>query len=544
MKKIIYTLFILSAISANAQQWQQYNVTHTKETYCYGVEMASYNVVSASLWEDISAGSPYTNRYYRTIDGTNWEQKTLSATSGYVISGLYPIDADTCYAMMYNENAGSGGGLFKTKDGGTSWSQIGAGTMFTGVSFPDWVYFWNAKEGVALGDANGPGTPYLEIYTTSDYGVTWTRVPRENIPSFADAPYGITNSYTVFGDRIWFQGTDAAAGGFEYIYRSDDKGLHWEAFPIATPSATFSDFTFTDEQHGMVIGYDDAGTPYLFRSEDGGETWATISYTGPLMGSFIARVPGAPSTLVSCSPAAIGGGSSYSYDMGTTWASIDESIGDGENQHSDVKFLSTSSGWSGQYRQFGSTPQPGGMYKWVGTVLPVTLTTFTAAKKSESILLNWQTANESNNAYFAVERSADGVNFKEIGRINGRGYTTQPQQYNFEDFAYLHGQNYYRLRQVNNDGKYTYSLIVSVEMVGSQIVKLYPNPVQNMLHVDGLNAAGTTKLSIVNNAGKVLQQASIIASSYNMNLQQLPAGVYYLRIESDKKTSTMKFVKQ
>ena len=472
MRKIIYSVIILAAFQFTAKaQWQVNEVKHKADSYPYDVEVPNDHTVWASMWENLSAGDnkQYTNKYLRTKDGgSSWTYNTLSAPSGYVISSMFPLDEDTCYAMMFNEE-GSGGGLFKTTDGGANWNQLGTGVLFANASFPDWVYFWNAREGIAMGDANGPGDPYLEIYTTEDYGTTWTRVPRENFPVTADVPFGITNSYTVSGNTIWFQEIEGdPTYGPQSIYRSTDKGLHWESFLMDLPSH-FADFTFTDAQHGVIVGNDASLTPYLYQSSDGGETWASVAFTGPLQSTFVASVPGAPTTLVSTSAAAVGGGSSYSYDLGNSWTAIDEAIGDGENQHSDVKFLTTSIGWSGQYRQFGTGAQPGGMYQWIGTVLPVTLSSFTVTKGAKSAILNWQTAQESNNAYFAIERSKNGTDFAEIGKVNGKGNSTLAQQYAYEDFGISNGQNYYRLKQVNNDGKYTYSAVVSVEFTGNTV---------------------------------------------------------------------------
>ncbi|MEP7319158.1 MAG: T9SS type A sorting domain-containing protein, partial [Panacibacter sp.] len=135
-------------------------------------------------------------------------------------------------------------------------------------------------------------------------------------------------------------------------------------------------------------------------------------------------------------------------------------------------------------------------------------------------------------------------NFNEIGRVSSKGNSTNPQPYVFEDLNYANGQNYYRLKQVDLDGASSYSAIVSVDVLTQQTLKLYPNPVKDLLHVEGLNPDVTTTLSIVNSAGKVLYQFTTTGRSYNYNLQHLPAGTYYLRIAgSDKKTTTLKFIK-
>ncbi len=177
-------------------------------------------------------------------------------------------------------------------------------------------------------------------------------------------------------------------------------------------------------------------------------------------------------------------------------------------------------------------------------ILPVTLISFIATNTGKSVLLNWQTANELNNNYFSVERSANGISFQEIGEVKSKGNSSQPQQYSFEDYNILNEHNYYRLKQVDNDGKFTYSKIVSVDFVASQTIKLYPNPVKNILRVEGLNPSINTTLSIIDVSGKLIQQLTITGSIYAYNLQKLTAGNYYIKIEADKKITILKFIKE
>ena len=347
MKKIFY-MSLVSAMfnfSANAQ-WQKINVPHGTDAIAISdMEVPNANTVwaSASVLSGTSYGSA--NKFLRTADaGTTWLYSSVTAQFGYNISNLYAIDADTCYASMYNGINGTGGGLFKTTDGGSTWNQLGAGLIYNNASFPDFVYMWDAKDGVAVGDGNGPGTPFFEIYTTNDYGATWVRVPRANLPSTDATPYGIVNHYAVSGNRIWFQAYESTDGGqtlsAQYVYRSDDKGLHWTAYPVPIP-VQFADMTFIDESTGFILGKDDSGNPYLFRSTDGGETWGDpVSYTGSLMGAYISGVPG--TNAIVTTNAYVGGpsGSSISYDLGDTWTTI--SVASGKNFfHSDVNFINT-----------------------------------------------------------------------------------------------------------------------------------------------------------------------------------------------------------
>lgn len=178
-------------------------------------------------------------------------------------------------------------------------------------------------------------------------------------------------------------------------------------------------------------------------------------------------------------------------------------------------------------------------------VLPIRLLSFTATKKEKTVLLNWQTASETNNAYFSVERSTNGsTDFSAIGKANSKGNTARLQQYTFEDLSPLNGGNYYRLKQVDKDGRSTYSKTVFVDFTKSTTIKIYPNPVKDLLQIDGLDASVKTNISIVDLSGRTLAKTSVTNSSYSWNIKQLPSGNYYLTIEAGKKITTLKFIKE
>jgi len=178
-------------------------------------------------------------------------------------------------------------------------------------------------------------------------------------------------------------------------------------------------------------------------------------------------------------------------------------------------------------------------------VLPIRLLSFLITKKEKTVLLNWQTASETNNAYFSVERSANGSSdFSAIGKVTSKGNTAQLQQYTFEDLSPLNGGNYYRLKQVDKDGRSTYSKIAFVDFAKSTTIKIYPNPVKDILQIDGLDASVKTNISIVDLSGRILAKHLVNNSSHSWNIKQLPAGNYYLTIEAGKKITTLKFIKE
>jgi photosystem II stability/assembly factor-like uncharacterized protein len=505
--------------------WESVTAPHSSDSYIFQMSVPTFNSVWAKVGID-SLGND-TKYFIRTADGgKTWRYDSIETPKGYVIGSISAIDDNTSYVSMYKptQTVGMGGGIFKTTNGGATWKQLGAGKIFDANSFPDLVYFFNAKQGIAVGDGNGPGTPYMEIYTTDDAGATWVRVPRANIPPvITGTPYGLqVPNYTVYQNRIWFRGFDIE--GNNYIYRSDDFGHHWQLFN----TTFYTDFAFTDKQNGIGFAGDNTG-PIINVTHDGGATWNKVNYTGPEF-VFLAVIPGTH-TFVSSLP-----GSAYSDDYGATWHIIDSGITD---IHTQVAFLNPLVGWNGQ--AFDTDPA-GGMYKWKYH-LAFQDNSFKASNTNDNVLLNWNVGNDFNNDYYSVERSADGVQFSEIGKVKSKIDLSENHDYNFQDHPLLNGHQYYRLKQVNNDGDVSYSNIIKIEFVVSHI-KLYPNPVNDMLRVEGLNPGENTKLSVIDVTGRLVQQVRTGSTNYIWNIKKLAAGSYYLKVETGKQVNTLKFVKQ
>ena len=103
-----------------------------------------------------------------------------------------------------------------------------------------------------------------------------------------------------------------------------------------------------------------------------------------------------------------------------------------------------------------------GDFTWDDAVLPVRLASFSGKRVEHQMLLGWQTTFESNSAYFVVERSTDAKSFEAIGRVISQGFSESMQVYGFTDDAPQKGTNYYRLRQVDRDGRFEFSKILGL----------------------------------------------------------------------------------
>jgi hypothetical protein len=175
--------------------------------------------------------------------------------------------------------------------------------------------------------------------------------------------------------------------------------------------------------------------------------------------------------------------------------------------------------------------------------LPVTWLYFNATQKSDRVALTWGTSAEMNTAYFIVERSLNGVDFKEAGRVEASNNSIVDQHYSFNDVVTAEQKLYYRLKQTDKDGTYYYSKIVSVQTTEQVTARIQPNPVQNSFRVQLPDNTKNAVLAIYNAAG-VQVHKQIINNMQQVNAQQLSAGVYYLSIQQGGKQFSLKMVKQ
>ncbi len=183
-------------------------------------------------------------------------------------------------------------------------------------------------------------------------------------------------------------------------------------------------------------------------------------------------------------------------------------------------------------------------------VLPVELLSFKGKLANDKIELQWTTVNEINNDFMAIERSQDGINFQEIGRVAGQGTSSAGKDYAFMDDYPMPGVNYYRLRQVDFDGTMTYHNVIAINnptpSSGFQ-VSLFPNPAKDMVQLRwSQESQAATKLSLFDMTGRQLGyfQTDPGVVSYELPVHDLPAGWYVMQIRSGGNMKVMKFQKQ
>ncbi|WP_170865231.1 T9SS type A sorting domain-containing protein [Hymenobacter psychrotolerans] len=171
--------------------------------------------------------------------------------------------------------------------------------------------------------------------------------------------------------------------------------------------------------------------------------------------------------------------------------------------------------------------------------LPVTLISFTAERQREVVNVAWATASEKDNARFEVQRSADGKAFSTLESVEGHGTTTRRHDYRIVDRQPLAGLAYYRLRQLDTNGKATFSPVVTVAP-GKELA-LYPNPTRASLTLVAPATAATYR--VISTVGSVVLEGQAPTGTATLDVAKLPAGLYQLEVTSAAGRTVRKFTK-
>jgi len=178
------------------------------------------------------------------------------------------------------------------------------------------------------------------------------------------------------------------------------------------------------------------------------------------------------------------------------------------------------------------------------TPLPIKLVNFNVENINNSFIkIDWQTYSEINNDYFTIEKSKDGSNWKFIDTIKGAGNSSSMLNYSTIDLNPYFGTSYYRLKQTDFDGKFSYSTIKSINLkTSNNIIKIYPNPAKNQITIIGDKSELET-IDIFNVLGQNITNNTTIQYIDNkaiIYLNKLSKGIYYVAT----KTTSNKVYKQ
>lgn len=307
-------------------------------------------------------------------------------------------------------------------------------------------------------------------------------------------------------------------------------------------SSTGNAVDLTAANRGCLASGERQGTWYLFSPSAGGSVGFTIApatatdYDFAVWGPF---PPGSTSASV-CPPPGPPLRCSYAAPTGNTGCgngALDASEGaSGDRWVSTFPvaagqvFLLYVDNFSTNGQQFSLGWQLGGGASLDCTVLPIELLSFEALDTGAGVELRWSTASEHGNDRFEVERAVAGADLQVIGSVDAVGTSTARSDYRFIDAHPVPGMNYYRLRQVDDDGHEERSAIVSVMARGaSEGLVVFPNPGNDMLRIMNDGSAPAARFQLVDAVGRTLIEGALVERLMSIPTASLPAGCYVIR---------------
>ena len=511
---------------------------------------------------------------YKTTDGgTTW----TDLTNGMVISQIYRLGvSQTNSNTVINGLQDNGSKLLKSG----SWNDVTGGDgmeCIVDYSTTNYMYatytqgkIYRSTDGGATFPtpyitSNIPGgqptgawvTPYLlhptnpatlfagfdKVWKTTDRGNTWTSASpvlssTYKLRSLAIAPSDGNVLYTADLTGMW---------------RTTDGGANWGSLtsllPSTSASLTYIAVSATDPYKLWVTYGGYTSGKKVYESTDGGVTWTNIS-TGlpnlPVM--CIVHYKNATDRDVLFVGTDLG---VYVKDGVSNWASYNTGLP--SVLVTELEIFYNSGGGADKLR--AATYGRGLWETDIDAALPVELTSFSAnVLDGEKVSLKWQTATETNNYGFELERQSinqtgneNGLQnnrWKTIGFVNGHGNSNSPKHYSFVDNNLYNGSKFaYRLKQIDTDGSFEYSDIVEIEVIPQKFVlkQNFPNPFNPSTRINyAIPEPANVKIEIYNITGELIaqlvnskQNAGNYSVDFNVStLSNLSTGMYLYRISA------------
>jgi photosystem II stability/assembly factor-like uncharacterized protein len=404
--------------------------------------------------------------------------------------------------------------LLKSTDAGITWNVLTQPITGTTNDFND-IAFADLNVGYAAGLSG-------KIIKTTDAGATWTDLP---------SPFGTSNVYEL---TVLDPSTVVAVGIGAKAYKTTDGGSTWTALVTGIPGTFFAS-EFKDN-FGVIAGYQSQAT-YLAISRDAGDTWTVINSPENLKGSaWSVGIKDTSSFWV----ADINGSIAFTNDGGNTWTAANSPSGNGLYDFAIAGDKMWLVGIGGTIIKGYSDP-----------TVPVELTAFSANIKNNKVVLSWQTATETNNSGFEIERKNAGSAWKNIAFVPGKGTTSDASSYSYEDADYGTGKVYYRLKQVDYDGTFEYSNTVELDAVSPvkfELSQNYPNPFNPVTSIKyAVPQKENVTLKVYNVLGKeiaVLVNGVQEAGNYSVkfNASEYSSGVYFYELTSGANRVSKKMI--
>jgi hypothetical protein len=405
--------------------------------------------------------------------------------------------------------------------------EFGSGTPLTGFTPSPNISSYN-------GSANVSGLPqgFHRYYIRSkDAGGKWSLThnlffDNYTVPLYSTAPSSPPNIVAL-----------------EYFIDNNDLGFG-NCTPITvTPNSTISGLNANINVTGLAQGVHRV----FIRSKDANSKWSLTNFS-VFDNSSVKNYPAAPATA----PAV----SNMEYFIDTdpgfgaaTSLTVPGNTGD-VNNYSVSLNLSGSLSTGIHYLCIRSKQNPWSLTNIVPFtatgVTPVSWLYIKAQLITNQTQISWATAQEINTARYEIEHSADGRTFVKAGEVAAAGNSNNTNTYNFVHTNPVSGFNYYRIKQIDRDGSYKYSVVVTVlKRDGISKTIIAPNPVKNILTVIEPSSVFTATAEIYSSNGTLVMRKSINSEVqvFSIPVSNLPAGNYILKVQYKNESKAYSFMK-
>jgi photosystem II stability/assembly factor-like uncharacterized protein len=467
------------------------------------------------------AASPFTPS--RILGGTqdNGTQQTYSALNWAAAYGgdggevcFNPFDAN--YIIGETQN----GGLFRTANGGSSWSQATNGI--------------NQNENVTwvapiIAHPSISGTFYVarqSVYRSTNNGASWTAISSSVNGNSAVREMAISET----NPSILYATTGSS------IFLSTDGGSTFTNKTTGLPGRTITSVNVhPDDENIAILTFSGFGTNKVYKTTDMGDSWFSINGNlpdSPVNDAFIYKEASQPNTYFVATDIGV----FLTQDDGTNWVELPNNLPNTVILHLD---------YSPSNKMLRAGTHGRGVYEaYIDLTIPVELSSFTAETDVNKVLLKWSTATETNNLGFEVERKLKNQEWVRIAFVEGNGTTTEINNYSYvDDYSLLpyEGTVLYRLKQIDFDGSFEYSnqVAANLSFIPSEyyVSQNYPNPFNPSTTIKfSIPEESQVKLNIYNSIGEVVEtlvNGLHQPGSYEVswNAKNYPSGIYFYSFE-------------
>lgn len=546
MKKIIFFYLLIIGNIASAQNaWRKMGDIMPEAGHSINVSIAidSNNVPYVAYQEMGQSLGPYNGATVKKFNGTTWQfvgQRTFSGST--FVGGIdIAINRQNIPYVAYSSTP-NGSGSYNTffrldKFNGTSWDMLIQNTVLISV-YDNTALIIDRNNDPYVAYIRDANSSALAISTLGPSGASTNSLTGYS-PDFAVDNNNVI--YVVYHNGPFNTPFVKRYNGASWEFVGPPTGINFNASGLCriaidhnnvpyivaensgTTTITVQKFNGTDwEQVGATTGMamrpniaiDNNNVPYVIYNDlrNGYQV-----YDPHYLGLTVKKFNGTAWEMV--------GQRTFST---INAISYNTSIVFGKN---NVAYVATSArindNWKAEAYYFGPPTFP-------VITLPVRLQSFEVNVVQETAVINWSTATETNNEFFTIERSQDGVSFATVARINASGNSNRILQYTHTDAQPFTGRSYYRLKQTDVDGQHTYSDIRVVNIQRNQQVQVFPANDAGSFTIAITNPTRTMRIEIYNLAGILIYKTATVNQVNTVSLNSQPKGTYIIKVIDGK----------